>query len=137
MTKETWTDLWEYKQYERSNSQVFIWTIEHIFPEGENIPQAWVDMIAGGDRDLANQYLREYVHKLGNLTITGYNSALSNYSFEQKRDRVNKEGKDIGYKNGLEINHELAAKDSWTVEDIIDRTKRLVEEVTEMFKFPE
>lgn len=137
MTKETWTDLWEYKLYERSNSQVFIWTIEHIFPEGENIPQAWVDMIAGGDRDLANQYLREYVHKLGNLTITGYNSALSNYSFEQKRDRVNKEGKDIGYKNGLEINHELAAKDSWTVEDIIDRTKRLVEEVTEMFKFPE
>lgn len=94
-------------------------------------------MIAGGDRDLANQYLREYVHKLGNLTITGYNSALSNYSFEQKRDRVNKEGKDIGYKNGLEINHELAAMDSWTVEDIIDRTRRLVEEVTEMFKFPE
>ena len=94
-------------------------------------------MIAGGDRDLANEYLREYVHKLGNLTVTGYNSALGNYSFEQKRDRTNKEGKFIGYKNGLEINRELAVKDSWTVEDIVDRTKRLVEEVTEMFKFPD
>ena len=137
MTKETWTDLWEYKQYERSNNQVFIWTIEHIFPEGDNIPQVWVDMIAGGDRNLANEYLQKYVHKLGNLTVTGYNSALSNYSFEQKRDRTNKEGKYIGYKNGLEINHELAEKDSWTIDDIIDRSKRMVEDVTQMFKFPE
>jgi len=23
MTKETWTDLWEYKQYEKSNHNVF------------------------------------------------------------------------------------------------------------------
>lgn len=137
MTKETWTDLWEYKQYERSNNNVFIWTIEHIFPEGENIPQVWVDMIADGDRELANEYLQKYVHKLGNLTITGYNSALSNYSFEQKRDRTNKDGKYIGYRNGLEINHELETKDKWTIDDIIERTERLVAEVTEMFNFPE
>ena len=137
MTKETWTDLWEYKQYEKSNNNVFIWTIEHIFPEGENIPDAWVEMIAGGNRELANDYLQKYVHKLGNLTITGYNSALSNYSFEQKRDRMNKEEKFIGYKNGLEINHELAQKEKWTVDDIIERTDRLVSEVAEMFKFPD
>ena len=136
MTKETWTDLWEYKQYEKSNNNVFIWTIEHVFPEGENIPDAWVEMIAGGNRELANDYLQKYVHKLGNLTITGYNSALSNYSFEQKRDRMNKEEKFIGYKNGLEINHELAQKEKWTVDDIIGRTERLVAEVAEMFRFP-
>jgi uncharacterized protein with ParB-like and HNH nuclease domain len=137
MTKETWADLWEYKQYEKSNNNVFIWTIEHIFPEGENIPQVWVDMIADGDRELANEYLQKYVHKLGNLTVTCYNSALSNYSFEQKRDRTNKDGRYIGYKNGLEINHELETKDKWTIDDIIERTERLVAEVTEMFKFPE
>lgn len=136
MTRETWTDLWEYKQYEKSNSSVFIWTIEHIFPEGENIPNDWVEMIAGGNRELANEYLQKYVHKLGNLTITGYNSALGNYSFEQKRDRV-KDNKFIGYKNGLEINHELAQKEKWTINDIIERTERLVSEVTEMFKFPD
>ena len=93
-------------------------------------------MIAGGNRELANEYLQKYVHKLGNLTITGYNSALSNYSFEQKRDRINKEGKFIGYKNGLEINQILATKDSWTVDDIVERTKNLVSEVAEMFRFP-
>ena len=136
MTKETWTDLWEYKQYEKSNHNVFIWTIEHIFPEGENIPQAWVDMIAGGNRELANEYLQKYVHKLGNLTITGYNSSLSNFSFVQKRDRTNKEGKFIGYKNGLEVNHELANKDGWTINDIEERTERLVNEVLELYRFP-
>lgn len=136
MTKETWTDLWEYKQYEKSDKQVYVWTIEHIFPEGENIPKEWVDMIAGGDKNLANEYLHTYVHRLGNLTITGYNSTLSNLSFEQKRDRKNHEGKYIGYKNGLEINLELAAKNRWSIEDIKERTNVLVKEVCEMFKFP-
>ena len=137
MTKETWTDLWEYKEYEKTGKSVYIWTIEHIFPEGENIPQVWVDMIADGNKELAKQYLENYVHKLGNLTITGYNSSLGNYSFEQKRDRKNSYNKDIGYKNGLEINKELASKDKWTVDDIINRTEKLVTEVSEMFKFPE
>ena len=120
-----------------SGKSVFIWTIEHIFPEGENIPQVWVDMIADGDRNLAKEYWENYVHKLGNLTISGYNSALGNYSFEQKRDRLNKDKKYIGYKNGLEINKELAQKDKWTIEDIRTRTEKLVQEAAEMFKFPE
>ena len=136
MINETWTNLWEQKSYDNSSSK-YIWTIEHIFPEGENIPQSWVDMIAGGDRTLANEYLQQYVHKLGNLTMTGYNSTLSNMSFEQKRDRMNKDKtKFIGYKNGLEINAPIAKKDSWTVEDIKSRTEDLVKQVMQMFAFP-
>lgn len=49
MTKESWTDLW--KRYDKGGT--YVWTIEHIFPEGENIPQDWVNMIANGDRDKA------------------------------------------------------------------------------------
>jgi len=82
MTQETWTDLWR-----RTDKKVFVWTIEHIFPKGENIPQCWVDMIAGGDKELAKRYLEEYTHKIGNLTITGYNSTLGNKFFDEKRDR--------------------------------------------------
>ena len=94
-------------------------------------------MIAGGDRTLANEYLQQYVHKLDNLTMTGYNSTLSNMSFEQKRDRMNKDKtKFIGYKNGLEINAPIAKKDSWTVEDIKSRTEDLVKQVMQMFAFP-
>lgn len=132
MTKETWTDLWEQHNY--SGKKVFKWTIEHILPEGKNIPQAWVDMIAQGNRDLANQYLEQYGHKLGNLTITGYNSKLSNLPFIEKRDRRNAQERYVGYKNGLEINNELAQKDAWTIEDIITRTNTLVDILLHMYK---
>lgn len=132
MTQETWTDLWR-----RTDKKVFVWTIEHVFPEGENIPQCWVDMIANGDRDLAQRYLEEYTHKIGNLTITGYNSTLGNKSFEEKRDRKSKDGQRfIGYKNGLEINREIATKDVWTVDDIKTRTSVLVDKLMEVYKFP-
>lgn len=132
MTQETWTDLWR-----RTDKKVFVWTIEHIFPEGENIPQCWVDMIAGGDRQLANKYLEEYTHKIGNLTITGYNSTLGNKSFNEKRDRKSKDGQRfIGYKNGLEINREIATKDEWKIEDIKTRTTALVDELMKVYEFP-
>lgn len=132
MTQESWTDLWA-----RTDKKVFIWTIEHIFPEGERIPQCWVDMIAGGDRDLADKYREDYTHKIGNLTITGYNSTLGNKSFQDKRDRKSRDGdRFIGYKNGLEINKDIAQKDVWTVEDIKQRTKDLVDELLKVYKFP-
>ncbi len=131
MTKETWTDLWERTDSNKS----YIWTIEHIFPEGKNIPKCWVDMIADGERTLAEEYLERYVHKLGNLTLTGYNSTLGNLSFVEKRDRVNSKKKYVGYKNGLEINKEIALKDKWTIIDIEDRTKKMVEDLLEMYQF--
>lgn len=132
MTTETWTDLWEQNDYK--GKKVFKWTIEHIFPEGKKIPEKWVDMIAGGDRNLANEYLEQYVHKIGNLTITGYNSSLSNLSFVEKRDRLNAQKLKVGYRNGLELNKELAEKDSWTVQDIIERTDKLVTILLEMYR---
>lgn len=132
MTQETWTDLWR-----RTDKKVFVWTIEHIFPEGQNIPESWVNMIADGDKERAKQYLEEYTHKIGNLTITGYNSTLGNKSFEEKRDRKSKDGQRfIGYKNGLDINREIATMDKWTVDDIKTRTATLVDELMKVYKFP-
>lgn len=132
MNAEHWVDLWEQNEY-KNNKKVYKWTIEHIFPEGKNIPNCWVDMIANGDRALATQYLEAYVHKLGNLTITGYNPDLGNMSFEKKRDRA-KDGLYIGYRNELGINKELAKKKTWTVKDIDKRTKALVKKLAEMYK---
>lgn len=94
-------------------------------------------MIANGDKSLAQKYLEEYTHKIGNLTITGYNSTLGNKSLEENRDRKSKDGKRfIGYKNGLEINREIAIKDTWTIEDIKARTTALVDELIAIYEFP-
>ena len=130
-TKEIYSDLWA-----RDNSKKYIWTIEHIFPEGENIPDAWVDMIAGGDKSLAKQYRSDYVHTLGNLTITGYNQNLSNMAFEQKRDRKSKDKtKDVGYRNGLYLNQDVANEDTWTIKKITDRTDSIVKTLLDMYKW--
>ena len=130
-TKEIYSDLWA-----RDNSNKYVWTIEHIFPEGENIPDAWVDMIAVGDKDRARQYRSDYVHTLGNLTITGYNQNLSNMSFEQKKDRKSKDKtKDMGYRNGLYLNQTVVYEDSWTIDRIKARTDMLVQTLKDMYKW--
>ena len=128
MTKESWVDLWRFE-----NKQ-FVWTIEHIFPQGENIPQSWITMIADGDEIKAKEIQQTHVHKLGNLTISGFNSALGNKSFEDKRDRVDRQGRAVGYKNGLKLNEDLAASAGWSVDQIDSRTDKLVQQVTQLFK---
>jgi len=128
MTRESEVDLW------RFDKNQFVWTIEHIFPQGENIPQSWVDMIADGDEKKAKEIQQTHVHKLGNLTISCFNSALGNKSFEDKRDRMDKEGRAVGYKNGLKLNEELASATSWSADQIDLRTERLVQQVIRMFK---
>lgn len=120
-TNEIYTDLWK-----KDSSNKFVWTIEHIFPEGENIPLDWVNMIANGNRDLANEYLTKYAHTLGNLTITGYNQTLSNLSFEKKKNRTNKDGNYVGYKNGLKLNDDIVNLSAWTIDNIKNRTDKLV-----------
>lgn len=128
MTRESFVDLW------RMDGKLFVWTIEHIFPQGSNIPKSWVEMIADGDEEKAKLIQEDFVHCLGNLTISGFNSALSNKSFEEKRDRQDKEGRSLGYKNGLKLNEELAVAEKWDVDQIDSRTKKLVGQVMELFK---
>lgn len=128
MTKESWVDLWRFE-----NKQ-FVWTIEHIFPQGENIPQSWITMITDGDEIKAKEIQQTHVHKLGNLTISGFNSALSNKSFEDKRDREDRQDRAVGYKNGLKLNEDLATAAGWSVDQINLRTDKLVQQVTELFK---
>ena len=111
-----------------------MWTIEHIFPQGANIPQSWIDMMAGGDRILAKELQVKYVHTLGNLTLTGYNSTLGNQSFLEKRDRKDRDGNSVGYKNGLNINTEIAELETWNTQAIQDRTDKLVEECMQVFE---
>lgn len=125
MTKETKVDLW------RQEKNHFIWTIEHILPQGENLPPAWQQMLGG--EGVSAQVQEEHRHRLGNLTITAYNSNLGNKSFLEKRDRKDSKGRYIGYRNGLSLNAELAAKDSWTANDIEERTQVLANLAVERF----
>ena len=125
MTKETRVDLWAQEKGH------FVWTIEHVFPQGDNIPPSWQKMMGGAE---AAEWAREeHVHRLGNLTITAFNSNLGNKSFVEKRDRTDSNGRQIGYRNGLSLNEALAAKEAWTVADIEARTRSLADQVLARF----
>jgi len=127
MTKESFVDLW------RMENKLFDWTIEHIFPQGANIPEKWVAMIANGDVDRAKAAQQVHVHRLGNLTITGFNSALGNKDFATKRDRTDRDGRCVGFKNAFNLNADLANAETWTVEQIDARGKRLIDQAMELF----
>ena len=126
MTKENWVDLWERKTQ-------YIWSIEHVFPQGENIPDEWVQMIANGDQEEAKKLQEHHVHRLGNLTLSGYNAKLSHSPFEYKKERVDKNGNPIGYKNGLKLNEDIANAEKWTIDKIEMRTQKLINQVLKLF----
>lgn len=125
-TKETWTDLWEREQNH------YKWTIEHILPQGANLPDEWVDML-GGDRETAGDVQQRVVHTLGNLTITGFNSNLGNRSFEYKKDRKDGRGNHIGFRNGLSLNVDVVGAEQWTEREITSRTAVLAKRTLELF----
>jgi len=58
------------------------YTIEHIMPQNENLSEEWKNTLGENWQDIQAQWL----HTLGNLTLTGYNSEYSDKPFEEKRD---------------------------------------------------
>lgn len=125
MTNETFRDLWE---RERNHPK---WTIEHILPQGQPLPKEWVSMLGGTAAAASVQ--QQHVHRLGNLTITGYNSTLSNRSFASKKNRKDSKGNFVGFKNGLALNADVVEAAQWTEDEINARTEKLANQVLKLF----
>ncbi|NYJ28242.1 DUF262 domain-containing protein [Allomuricauda sp. ARW1Y1] len=123
-----------YKNFYAREKRKFVWTIEHIFPQGDKIPDHWVEMVAGGNKEKAKKIKEKYVHKLGNLTLTGYNSQLSNMSLDRKQNRKSKDGKYIGFKNGLYLNEDLKYIPTWGKSEMENRTSLLVAKAMGIFE---
>jgi uncharacterized protein with ParB-like and HNH nuclease domain/predicted transport protein len=92
------------------------YTIEHIMPQNENLSAEWrADLGPDWERVHA-----AYLHTIGNLTLTAYNSEYSDKSFGAKRDM---EG---GFKESpLRLNDGLGALDRWDEAAIRARAAKL------------
>ena len=108
-------------------------------------------MIAAGDPVEASAVQEKYVNRLGNLTLSGYNSDLAISSFEKKqqlaKDRTFLGHKiNLGYRNGFALNNlpfvlgdttlSLATTYTWSAEMIEARTKTMVKLLLEANKLP-
>ena len=131
-------DLYTSKQTPRS---MYKWTIEHILPDGR-LNSDWIQSLSKGDKQVAEEMQEKYKNKLGNLTLTPYNSEMSNSSFIVKRD-YNPSGSEYeGLRSGLFLNEsivdsdrdeDISNKEEWTAEDINRRTDILSDLVIELY----
>lgn len=103
-TAENAVDFWA------NNKGKPVWSVEHIYPQKPKTGE-WPDDC------------KDWLHSLGNLTLSAYNSNLHNSSFTEKSQK-----KDIGLKSGnVKINDYLRDKTEWNAEHIKKRGEELIE----------
>lgn len=99
--------------------------IEHIMPQ--TLTPEW-------QRDLGENFEaihEKYLHTIGNLTLTGYNSEYSNNSFQEKRDM------EKGFKqSSLKLNQSLKNLESFGEKEIEERANDLADWALKIWTYP-
>lgn len=105
------------ENYDRKEQvEVDQYTIEHIMPQNPNLSDEWK-----GELGPEWERIREtWLHTIGNLTLTGYNSEYSDKPFLIKRDMEN------GFRDSpIRFNQSLRNVENWDEQAIIGRAKQL------------
>lgn len=103
------------------------YTIEHILPQNQNLSEEWQNMLGEEWQDIQKKYL----HTLGNLTLTGYNSEMSDHPFARKKSI---EG---GFDDSpLRLNTYLRTASQWTPLEIGERAGELSQKATLIWDSP-
>jgi len=105
------------ENYDRKEQvEVDQYTIEHIMPQNPNLSDEWK-----AELGLEWERIKEtWLHTIGNLTLTGYNSEYSDKPFIVKRDMEN------GFRDSpIRFNQSLRNVETWDEQAIIGRAKQL------------
>lgn len=91
-------------------------TIEHVMPQNEDLRAEWQAMLGPNWKSLQEVWL----HRLGNITLTRYNSEYRDYSFAEKKTIEN------GFNDSpLRLNKFIRKQESWTTTEMEQRGKDL------------
>lgn len=101
-------------------------TIEHILPQKENAA-VWKKEVGENYSSVYEQYL----HTLGNLTITGHNSELGTKSFAEKKRIIRDNSK------ANILNKNVLSADSWNEKSILKRAESLADILVHEFAYIE
>ncbi len=112
---------------EKSLVNVEDYTIEHIMPQNEHVTVAWQVELGPAWEEIYSRYL----HTIGNLTLTGYNSELSDRPFWEKREMVG------GFADSpLRLNRSLAKLEHGNKDEIEKRAQTLAELALKIWPIP-
>jgi len=99
--------------------------VEHIMPQ--TLSAKWKESLGKNWDEIHNEYL----HTLGNITLTGYNSRMSNRPFLEKRDM------EKGFKDSkLSLNKYLWNLEIWNENTIIKRAEKLKNIALKIWSYP-
>ncbi|MED0667741.1 DUF262 domain-containing protein [Bacillus badius] len=102
-------------------------TIEHIMPQTNNLSAKWVKALGGNWEQVHSRYL----HTIGNLTLTRFNSEMGNKFFTEKRDM------EKGFKDSpCRLNVDLINLETWNEEEILKRAQRLFNFAKDIWGYP-
>lgn len=99
-------------------------TIEHIMPQNQNMSTAWQVMLGDDWQAVKDKYL----HTLGNLTLTAYNSELGDKPFAEKKEKL----ADVHTKV-VTLYADVKNRDVWNAEAIEARADNLINEIQKLF----
>jgi uncharacterized protein with ParB-like and HNH nuclease domain/predicted transport protein len=100
------------------------YTIEHIMPQNENLSREWLEML--GDDWQAVQ--SKWLHRIGNLTLTGYNATYSDRPFEDKKSI---EG---GFnQSSIRLNQYVRDQVQWSESEINIRNSQLAQRCSKIW----
>ncbi len=103
------------------------YTIEHIMPQNPDLSPEWRSALGENWERVHETWL----HTLGNLSLTGYNSEYSDHPFERKRDMAG------GFKESpLRLNEGLRQLESWNEAQIQARADRLAQQAAKVWAAP-
>ena len=111
------------------------YTIEHIMPQNSNPRDEWKTMLGTNWKEVQKTYL----HTIGNLTLTAYNSEMSDKPFIDPTDPSNsKMDMTGGFKeSALRLNAYLVKLTEWNEQHIKERARLLADKAEEIWEYPE
>lgn len=118
-------NVFEKLQSVQKNERRF--SVEHIMPQTLN--EAWINEL-GGNLAEATAIHDKWVHTIANLTVTAYNSELSNSSFAFKKERVYND-------STLHLNDFVRSKEHWTEDELKERRDLLVKDALALWPYPD
>lgn len=105
--------LENYSNEQHSTSKL---TIEHVLPQNEKLSSEWQHMLGHDWKTIQETWK----HRLGNLTLTGYNPEYSDRPFMEKKTIKN------GFNDSsVRLNRFIREQDSWTPAQIQERGAQL------------
>ena len=103
------------------------YTIEHIMPQNKHLSFEW-------QADLGDEWQevqKKYLHTIGNLTLTAYNSEMSDRSFLEKMDMPG------GFKeSALRLNKYVVLQNKWNEKHIQERANELAKKAESIWPYP-